>query len=92
MSIVTNGRRTQVVNKYESNPPRVRSRAKFECRTSDGGKQQLHVYKKPEDDVVLKNMALVRMHFGTNVSDTLRLALHLTAQAIRANKAHVEVP
>ena len=40
---------------------------------------------------VIEDMALVREHYGLNISDALRIALHLTANAIRANKAHVEV-
>lgn len=40
---------------------------------------------------VQSDMALVREHFGLNISDSLRIALHLTAKAIRANKSLPDV-
>ena len=40
---------------------------------------------------LLDDMARVREHFGVNGADALRLALHLTAQAIRKNKSLPEV-
>lgn len=39
----------------------------------------------------LADLELVREHFGLSEGDALRISLHLTANAIRANKAHPEV-
>jgi hypothetical protein len=44
-----------------------------------------------EGKTLLADMALIRNHFGVNQSDALRLSLHLTAQAIRKNRALPEV-
>lgn len=63
---------------------------KFDVKRKGLYDLQMHVFRK-DGDKTLENMALVREHFGLNVSDTLRLALHLTANMIRADKAHVEV-
>lgn len=32
------------------------------------------------------NLAIVREHFGTNISDAFRMSLHLVARAIKAGK------
>ena len=64
---------------------------KFDVRV--GAKKTLQMSVYPRDaETTLANMATVREHLGVNVSDAIRIALHMTANAIRANKAQVEVP
>ncbi len=40
---------------------------------------------------VEENLAVVRDHFGTNIAEAFRIAVHLAAQAIRENKALPDV-
>lgn len=40
---------------------------------------------------VMQDLTVVREHMGLNISDALRISLHLTANAIRSNRARVEV-
>jgi hypothetical protein len=44
---------------------------------------RLSVYGDEATKKVEDNLAMVREYFGTNVSDALRISLHLTANAIR---------
>lgn len=55
--------------------------------------QRLHcdLGSQPKIKVTLADVALVREHFGANNCEAIRIALHLTAQAIRKNRAHVDV-
>ena len=38
------------------------------------------------------NVATIRQHWGVNISDAIQISLHLTAQAIKQNKAKVTLP
>jgi len=41
---------------------------------------------------MLDNVRTIQMHFGVNISDAARLALHVTADAIRNNRMRVILP
>lgn len=58
------------------------------------GKERLFcdLGRRAKCEVSLADLALVQEHFGANRSEALRLSLHLTAQAIRRNRALPELP
>jgi len=88
MPIVADGKRLAVLRSNgrgdarRGGVPRLRHRIKENKREFP-----LQVFRKTEIPTVAGDVALVREHFGVNVSDALRISLHLTAQAIRENRA-----
>lgn len=84
--VVTNGRRVPVLGRSASKPTQSwRGRQHFVNRV--GGKRY-HVHSFGHAIASFEeNLMDVRAHFNVNVSDAFKLALHLTAQAIRQNRA-----
>lgn len=95
MGYIVDGRRRIRVTEEKRVPLRNGAGATcaaFRAHTKIGGKAlDLTVYRPGEGALVAGDLALVQEFFGTNISDTLRLAVRLAANAIRANKALPEV-
>ena len=92
--IVTAGRGVQVtpagvntVNGRRSGQKQLRLSTNM-----DGQKISLDLGRKAKADAALADVTLIREHFGVNTSEALRVSLHLTANAIRANTAKVTLP
>lgn len=89
--IVTNGRGQALTGKTPKTPMNTQSNryASVHYVTAGG---VLSVKRGGEAGrVLVADMATVRDHFGVNQADALRLSLHLTARAIRKNRALPEV-
>jgi hypothetical protein len=56
-----------------------------------GRQYDAETYSTAKSKLLLDDMTLVRQRFGLNVSEAIRVAIHLTAEAIRANKSLPEV-
>lgn len=85
MKLVMNGKWQEIVcRKPHCKMPAVMLRYKI-AKTNI----ETATYAKEKTRILLADMTLVREHFGANNSEALRLALHLTANAIRANTAKV---
>jgi len=91
--IITNGRTSLIVRhekrSADADNARTKLLAKKEYRIGHHG-PTLSLYSAAISKVEV-NIDLIREHFGVNNSDALRISLQLTANAIRANKARVEV-
>lgn len=87
--IITNGRGLNITKQ----PPTfsTHKRIGWHVRLEDGRKYKLFISKRQAVTAV-PDMALVQEHFGVNISGAMRIALHLAADAIRRNKANVELP
>jgi hypothetical protein len=57
----------------------------------EGRKVDLELYSPIKVKATAADLALVQEHFGLNMSEALNVSLHLTANAIRNNKATPEV-
>lgn len=85
MPVVDHGQRVNVVHRNHKPPNKEQERwTRRKYRIGSNG-VQLHVYgnniKATEAD-----LKVVREHFGTNITDSFRVALRLTAQAIRKGR------
>ena len=81
MPIVDHGRSIAVVP--NGKPPSARIRRV---------RYYLDVYRKDEALRVTEDMRVLREHFGLNNVETLRLALHLSANAVREDRAKAMLP
>lgn len=88
---VVNGKRVVNLEPHRSAHVDLPSRRKNFCMRTDNGNQVSLTARGPTIDYVQRDLALVRTHFGLNISDSMRVALHLTAEAIRADKALPDV-
>lgn len=96
MPVVTNGKSSSVGSKaYPSRkaPPGDHRgwNQKLYCADTAGVRARISVYGDTARLKVEENLAAVRAHFGVNVSDAMRISLHLTANAIRNNRAMPEI-
>lgn len=88
MPVVDNGRRIELASRPSKTPGRWRNRS-YASGLSPGA--DIAVCGPVERAKLEADLALVREHFGLNISRAFRLALHLTANAIRKNRAMPEV-
>lgn len=60
----------------------------------NGKRRRLHLSStsKWKMGQIGEDLAMVREHLGLTMSEALTVALHLTAQAIRQNRAKVQLP
>ena len=97
MPIIDNGRRIQLTpTKHASRkPPRGDHKEGWAQRLyyadTKNVRARASVYGVDAVKDFEEKLALVREHYGVNVSDALRISLHLAAKAIRANRALPEV-
>jgi len=93
--IVDGGRRIPVVPARGHGGPRPvgtpRRTYTAVSKTKQSPAVRMTVWGAANIQRVEENLAVVRSHFGTNIAEALRTAVHLTAQAIRNNKALPDV-
>jgi hypothetical protein len=89
--IVTNNRATRVVPLRPGGPGRKTAdqskRLRYTVSWDPPSKLFVSAGQLPDMAILSQDLAVVREHFGLPTSRAFKLALHLTANAIRADKA-----
>lgn len=71
--------------------PRARLKKTYTIRCGKGSRTDFSVCGREGIAAMENNIAVVREHFGVNLTDALRIAIHLTAKAIGKNRAFPEI-
>jgi hypothetical protein len=94
MPVIDGNRRVEINDTIGVKPRRSGGgcvTVELDLRPTGGKRISAKLSSKKKALIVMEDLAVVQNHFGANRSEALRIALHLAAQAIRANKAHVTV-
>lgn len=93
--IVTDGRARELKHvdpHAHQDPAKATQRLRIGVRMSNGKQRHLlNIGRKKDALQVEADLETVREHFGLNLSDAVRVSLHLSANAIRNNRAMPEI-